>query len=110
SSSTKPLSSSQPRLVTRPLRRYATTPPPKLVAPISKNSTKICRTEGGVIVAATAGTCAAGVVDASLMALRLISLQPVHHPGLGAPQSDPIFSRLLQRQIIQFRSLLGVFM
>src|SRR5208282_328198 len=110
SSSTNPLSSSQPRLVTKPFLRYATTPPPKLVAPIIKNSTKICRTEGGVIAAAMAGTCTAGVADTSLMALRLISLQPVHHSCLGAPQSDPTLRRLLQRQEIHLGALLGVFM
>ena len=40
-SSRKPLSSSHFFLVTNALRRYATTPPPKLVAPMIRNVMKI---------------------------------------------------------------------
>ncbi len=61
---------SQAFFATSALRRYATTPPPKLVAPICKNTPKISRmeTRGG---AETRG--AGGATIVSLMALRRVA-------------------------------------
>lgn len=59
-SSTNSLSLIQWRLATSPLRRYATTPPPKLVAPISRNSTKMSLIGTPADSASTAGSFIAG--------------------------------------------------
>src|SRR5215472_12546184 len=82
SSSTKALSSSQARFATRPLRRYATTPPPKLVAPIRRNSRKICKTvaEGPPGLIAGEGWVEDGA-EGSLMALRGVAFQAIDHAG-----------------------------
>ena len=73
------------------LRRYATTPPPKLVAPMMRNAIKIWRklTTGGEL---TLG-CSAGV---SLMTVGLISLKSINRRRLRNPQLHPISADYLK--------------
>src|ERR1017187_7327822 len=94
--STNSLSSIHCRLMTRLLRRYGTTPP-KLVAPMIRNSRKIWKTEtsAGAVVA-PAVVCNPGFAAVSLMALGLVSVEAVHHAGLGDAQRQPVRDIVLQ--------------
>src|SRR5271166_2437189 len=97
--STNSLSSTQWRLVTRLSRRYGTTPP-KLVAPMMRNSRKIWKTETAAGAAvAPAVVCSAGFPPGSLMALRLISVEAVHHCCLRNAQCQPVLHVLLQGNV-----------
>src|SRR5580704_16449008 len=94
--STNSLSSTQCRLVTRLPRRYGTTPP-KLVAPMIRNSRKIWPIETSAhAVAESAPRCKASFVAVSLMALGLIPLETVDHARLGHAERKPILDVLLQ--------------
>src|ERR1035438_9050716 len=94
--STNSLSSIHFRLMTRLLRRYGTTPP-KLVAPMIRNSRKIWKieTSAGAVVA-PAVVCNPGFASGSLMALGLVSVEAVHHAGLGDAQRQPVRDIVLQ--------------
>src|ERR1019366_4505873 len=94
--STNSLSLIHCRLMTRLLRRYGTTPP-KLVAPMIRNSRKIWKTEtsAGVLMA-PAMVCNPGFASVSLMALGLVSVESVHHAGLGDAQRQPVRHIVLQ--------------
>lgn len=77
--SRKVLSSSHRFLATSVERKYATAPPPKLVAPIIKNAEKISETEARAAGEGDAVFSDVGAVDAvSLMRLRRIALEAVH--------------------------------
>src|SRR5580692_159611 len=99
--STNSLSSTQCRLVTRLPRRYGTTPP-KLVAPMIRNSRNIrpIETSADAIPVSTP-CCRMGltVVTLSLMALRLVSFEAVDRAGLGHAEGKPILDLLLQGQV-----------
>src|SRR5258706_8931787 len=87
--STNSLSSIQCRLVTRLPRRYGTTPP-KLVAPMIRNSRKIWPIE----TSPTAGTMpealwTSALAAASLMTLGLVPLQAVNHSSLSHAEGEP---------------------
>src|SRR5579863_3068985 len=73
---------------TNPSRKYATTPPPKLMAPISKNVRKIVRTDGFGLLW--------GLTAASLMALRRISLETIDESGLRRAEVEPTRCNELQ--------------
>src|ERR1035441_7735205 len=94
--STNSLSSIHCRLMTRLLRRYGTTPP-KLVAPMIRNSRKIWKTatSAGAVVA-PAVVCNPGFAAVSLMALGLVSVEAVRHAGLGDAQRQPVRDIVLQ--------------
>src|SRR5579864_5850566 len=93
---TNSLSSIQCRLVTRLPRRYGTTPP-KLMAPIIRNSRKICPIETSAdAVAESASRCLASLAAVSLMALGLVPLETVDHSCLGHAERKPILDVLLQ--------------
>src|SRR5450631_2742140 len=97
--STNSLSSTQCRLVTRLSRRYGTTPP-KLVAPMIRNSRKIWKTEASAgAVEAPAVVCNAGTGSVSLMALGLVAVEAVHHAGLGDAQRQPVRHIILQGDV-----------
>src|SRR5215472_5032660 len=98
SNSTKVLSSSHWYFVTRLLRKYATTPPPKLVAPITRKVVKIFKTEisperaGGWTSSGPGG----GMAETLFVALRCIALQLVDHSRFGRAQRKPVLDILLQ--------------
>src|SRR5215510_369761 len=91
SSSTKAVSSSQRCLPTRLLRRYATTPPPKLVAPSRRKTRKISPIE------TVAGRVGSPLMRGSLVSLGRVALQAIHDAGLGGPERDPVPGHGLQR-------------
>src|SRR5271165_1887614 len=98
SSSTNSLSSTQWRLLIRLLRRYGTTPP-KLVAPMMRNSIKMSRTVTFCRAAATSAASFARSIVVSLMALRCISFQAVYHCRFGHAEREPILHRVLQGKV-----------
>src|ERR1019366_1530563 len=107
--STNSLSLIQRRLLTRPFRRKATTPPPKLVAPMSRNSMNISPTEiprGAAEVPSAALGSGAGTAAVSFMALGCVAFQPVNHSCLGCAQRNPLLHVLLQRDEELFAQLL----
>src|SRR6185369_1819725 len=73
STSTNVASSTQRCLTTTLLRMWATTPPPKLVAPISRKAAKML-----------------------LVPADCLSIQPIHQPGFGRPQRNPVTNVVLQ--------------
>src|SRR5579863_403477 len=95
---TNSLSSTQCRLVTRLPRRYGTTPP-KLVAPMIRNSRKIRPIEASDAVAESASGCKTSFVAVSLMALGLVPLETVNHARLGHAEGEPILDVLLQGHV-----------
>src|SRR5580658_2959568 len=97
--STNSLSSTQCRLVTRLPRRYGTTPP-KLVAPMIRNSRNIRPIETSAdAVAESASGCKTSFVAVSLMTLGLIPLETVDHARLGHAEGEPILDVLLQGHV-----------
>src|SRR5262245_46690364 len=82
-SSMNVLSSVHRRRTTMCVRRCAMTPPPKLVAPITKNAPKILARRAAVAW--------------SFMPVNRMTLQPIHQPGLGRSEGKPPFSLPLQR-------------
>src|SRR5208337_27423 len=98
SSSTNSLSSTQWRLLIRLLRRYGTTPP-KLVAPMMRNSIKMSRTVTFCRAAATSAASFARSIVVSLMALRCISFQAVYHSRFRHAEREPILHCVLQGKV-----------
>src|SRR5579872_567703 len=96
--------SSSSHLVSLPVysRRYATTPPPKLIAPAVRKVQKIV----------PSGTSAAGSASAaaiaSFMVIDRLVPHPVNHRGLGGAERDPVptlfldFLEKLLRQLARF--------
>src|SRR5436190_5547330 len=70
------------RLTTMLLRRWAMTPPPKLVAPMRRKAPKSC---SALIFGAD-----------SLVPVNGMALQAVHEPGFGRAERDPSFGLALQ--------------
>src|SRR5262249_41256360 len=91
-SSTKAASSIHRRFPTTAFLRCATTPPPKLVAPITRNARKI--------------SCSRGR-GASFVSVDRMALQAVNETGLGGAKRDPAFDVALQRDEELFDELLG---
>src|SRR5271165_6714505 len=106
SSSTNSLSSTQWFFVTRFSRRYGTTPP-KLVAPMMRNWRKTSKTVTFARASATNAFSSTGRLFASLMALRCVSFQSVHHCGFRYTQREPVFYLVLQRKVELRRQLFG---
>src|SRR5579864_8426903 len=97
--STNSLSLTQCRLVTRLPRRYGTTPP-KLVAPIIRNSRKIWPIDTpACAIAVSASRCKASFGPLSLMALGLVPLKTVDRARLGHAEHKPILYVLLQGNV-----------
>src|SRR4029077_851661 len=95
--STNSLSLSQACLLTRLLRRYGTTPP-KLVAPIVRNSRNMRAIETPPALNSTLFRNS-GFASTSLMGLRSRSLEAVHHAGLGYAKRKPVLYLALQHDV-----------
>src|ERR1700722_866135 len=95
--STNSLSLSHCCLLTRLPRRYGTTPP-KLVAPIVRNSRNMRAIETPPALNSSIFRNS-GSASESLMALRSRPLEAVHHGGLGHAERKPVFYLVLQRDV-----------
>src|SRR5215831_18209111 len=92
-SSMNVLSSVHPRLTTMCERRCAMTPPPKLVAPMTKNAPKIL--------------ARLGAAAALFMPIDRMALQPVDQTGFGRSERNPAFGLALQLDEERLHELLG---
>src|SRR5215469_18046965 len=97
---TKVGSSNQPRFATRLRRKYATRPPPTLVAPIIRNAVNIWQS---VRRSGAAASSACGVPrplrEDLLMSSRRIAFEPIDHCRLGRPERDPIRCNFLKGDV-----------
>src|SRR5215471_10938652 len=97
---TKVGSSNQPRFATRPRRKYATKPPPTLVAPIIRNAVNIWHSvrRSGPAASSACGT-PRPLREDLLMSLRWIAFQPIDHCCFSGPECDPIWRDFLKGDV-----------
>src|ERR1700674_4026427 len=90
-------SSTQRRFSIRPCRKYAITPPPKLVAPITRNARKISASD---TLSGDAGSPVTRRVPrgvASFVGLGRDALEAIDDAGLGRAERNPVVPEGLQR-------------
>src|SRR6516164_4468650 len=90
-------SSSQRRRETSISRRYATMPPPKLVAPMTRQAEKMAPSD-----------TRPGAPGDSLMVVWRSLAESVHDPRLGHPEGEPVARRRLEPGVELVRPLEGL--